>query len=136
MNASQEIEYLKLEVEKLKADRARMAKALQENSYHGRRIQRAYEDALLLAMWRSSGIIPSRRYAKLHNFTQTRWENCVGLLRMARIIVSHRRWVTDDLATIEQRLEIAKQKALENREAYKARLTAHARADPRPKVAR
>ena len=127
MNLSQENEYLKLEVQKLKADRARMAKALQENSCHGRRVQRAYEDALLMAMWRNAGIIPSRRYTKLHKVTQQRFENAVGLLRMARVIVGHRRWATDDLATIEIRLEQAKQRALENREAFLFRLNRHHR---------
>jgi len=127
MNLSQEVEYLKLEIQKLKADRARMTKALQENSCHGRRVQRAYEDALLLAMWRSSGIIPSRRYARLHKFSQHRWENATGLLRMARVLTGHRRWATNDLTTIEARLETAKQRALENRDAYHSRLNAHAR---------
>src|SRR5687767_5351691 len=109
MNAEQQVKYLELEVQKLKAERARLAKALQETSRHGRRVQRAYEDALLLAMWHCSGIIPSRRYARLHKFTQNRWENATGLLRMARIIVGHRRWVQTDLSTIEDRLGQAKQ---------------------------
>jgi hypothetical protein len=125
MDLRQENEYLKLEVQKLKAERARMAKALQETSRHGRRIQRAYEDALLLAMWHCSGIIPSRRYARLHKFTQNRWESATALLRMARIIVGHRRWMQTDLATIEKRLEQAKQRALESREAFFSRLNTH-----------
>jgi hypothetical protein len=127
MTIDQELEYLKLEVQKLKADRARMAKALQENSRHGRRVQKAYDDALLMAMWRQAGIIPSRRYAKLHKFTQQRFENACGLLRMARVLTGHRRWVTSDLATIETRLAQAKQRALENREAFLFRLGPHHR---------
>ncbi len=125
MNAEQQVKYLELEVQKLKAERARLAKALQETSRHGRRVQRAYEDALLLAMWHCSGIIPSRRYARLHKFTQNRWENATGLLRMARIIVGHRRWVQADLGTIEDRLEQAKQRALESKEAFFSRLNRH-----------
>jgi len=127
MNLSQEVEYLKLENQKLRADRARMAKALQENSCHGRRVQRAYEDALLMAMWHCSGIPASRRYARRHKFSQHRWENATGLLRMARVVTGHRRWVTDNLTIIEARLEIAKQRALESRDAYHSRLNAHAR---------
>jgi hypothetical protein len=127
MTIDQELEYLKLEVQKLKADRARMAKALQENSRHGRRIQRAYDDALLLAMWHQGGIIPSRRYARTHKLTQNRWQNAVGLLRMARIVVRHRHWVQTDLATAEKRLEAAKQRALESPEAFFSRLNCHQR---------
>ena len=112
MTIDQELEYLKLENQKLKADRARLSKALQENSRHGRRIQRAYDDALLLAMWHCSGIIPSRRYARLHKFTQNRWENATGLLRMARIIVGHRRWIQADLATIESPIAASKTSSL------------------------
>ncbi len=125
MNLEQQVKYLELEVRKLQAERARLSKALQETSRHGRRVQRAYEDALLLAMWRSSGIIPSRRYAKLHRFTQNRWQNAQALLRMARVIQGHRRWATDNLAVIEKRLETAKQTALASREAFFARLNRH-----------
>jgi hypothetical protein len=127
MNIQQENEYLKLEVEKLKADRARLTKALKETSCHGRRVERAYQDALLLMMWRCSGIIPSRRYAKLHKMTQHRFENACGLLRMARIVVRHRHWVEIDLATAEKRLDQAKQRAIESREAFFSRLNQHAR---------
>ena len=51
MTIDQELEYLKLEVQKLKADRARMAKALQENSRHGREFRKLMTMPSL-AMWR------------------------------------------------------------------------------------
>jgi hypothetical protein len=127
MTIDQELEYLKIEVQKLKADRARLTKALKESSRHGRRVERAYQDALLLAMWRCSGIIPSRRYARLHKITQHRYENACGLLRMARIVTGHRHWVETDLATAEKRLDQARQRAIESREAFFSRLNQHAR---------
>ena len=93
---------------------------------HSTRIETAYQDALMLALWRSQGIIPSRRYALIYGITQNRFENAVGLLRMARIIVNHRTWTTDDLAIVKARLKNAKEYALEVPEAYHARLSTHA----------
>ena len=93
---------------------------------HRTRIETAYQDALLLALWRSQGIMPSRRYAFIYGITQNRFEHAVGLLRMARIIVRHRTWTTDDLTTIKNSLKRAKEYALEVPEAYHARLSTHA----------
>ena len=94
---------------------------------HKTRIETAYQDALMFALWRSQGIVPSRRYALIYGITQNRFENAVGLLRMARIIVSHRTWTTDDPVTIKPRLKNAKEYALEVPEAYHARLSTHAK---------
>jgi hypothetical protein len=94
---------------------------------HKARVEEAYKDAIQLSVWRANGVIPSRRYASIYGITQNRFENAVGLLRMARIIVRHRSWVTEDLQTIKTRLKSAKETALEIPEAYHARLTIHAR---------
>lgn len=94
---------------------------------HQTRIETAYTDALMLAMWRANGIIPSRRYAAIYGMTQNRFENAIGLLRMARIIERHRTWATDDLAAIKARLKRAKEHALEVPDAFFARLTDHAK---------
>ena len=94
---------------------------------HRNRVEEAYKDALLLATWRANGVIPSRRYASIYGITQNRFENAIGLLRMARIIVRNRTWTTDDLATIKHNLKRAKAYALEVPEAYHARLSEHAR---------
>jgi len=94
---------------------------------HTTRIETAYHDALTLAVWRCQGITPSRRDAALYGITQHRFENAVGLLRMARIIVRHRTWTTDDLTTIKHHLKRAKAYALAVPEAYHARLSDHAR---------
>ena len=94
---------------------------------HRTRIETAYQDALTLALWRANGIIPSRRYASVYGITQNRFENAVGLLRVARIIVRHRTWVTDDLATIKINLKIAKDRSIETPEAFFLRLSIHAK---------
>lgn len=57
---------------------------------HQNRVEEAYKDALMLAAWRANGIIPSRRYASLYGISQNRFENAVGLLRLARIVVRRR----------------------------------------------
>jgi hypothetical protein len=89
-----------------------------ENSKHAKRINRAYEDALLFAMWRVSGIMPSRDYAKKQGISQNRYMNALTLLKMARVVVRHHTWEIKDLAVIEQRLNGARQRALEDRAVF------------------
>jgi len=127
MNAEQHIKYLELELTKVKAEAAQLRKKLGENSRHARRVQKAYEDALLLAMWRVSGIIPSRSYTKQQGISQNRFQNATALLKMARVIVRHRHWEVKDLAIIEQRLTTARQRALDDPELFFLRLNHHGR---------
>lgn len=127
MTPELETTYLLHELEQLQQENAKLSKALGEATYHSRRVQLAYEDALLLAQWRSAGIIPSRRYAKYHKMSQRRWQNAVALLRMARIVVGHRRWSTDEVPLIEKRLEQAKIKAQNDQQLFFLRLNRHGR---------
>ena len=66
MNDQQQRRYLEIELVKAKAEAAALRKQLHLNSRHAKRIDRAYEDALLLAAWRAAGIFPSRQHAKKH----------------------------------------------------------------------
>jgi hypothetical protein len=125
LTPEQQIGYLEVELAKAKAEATRLRKALGENGRHSRRIQRAYEDALLLAGWRVAGIIPSRRYAKLFKITQFRYENSFGLLKLARVIRGRRRWVIEDLSTIESKLAKARDRALEDPQAFFLYLNKH-----------
>jgi len=129
MNTEQRIQYLEIELTKARREAANLRKKLGIRNKHYRRIDQAYEDALLLATWKAAGIHPSREYAKRFGITQNRFENSMGLLRLARVVVSHRTWVTDKLEDVESRLQKAKEKALESPEAYKARLNRHANGD-------
>src|SRR5215213_2198019 len=104
MRADQTIKYLQVELAKAKAEAAYLRKKLQLSNRHAKRIDKAYEDALLLATWRAAGIIPSRRYAKCQGFTQNRWQNAVALLKMSRVIQRYYHWATEDLGLIETRL--------------------------------
>ena len=83
-HAEQRIRELSHEVTQLR-------KKLGERGRHAGRVRLAYSDGLLLAQWRSAGIMPSRDFARRHGMTQRRWQNAVGLLRMARVITDYRR---------------------------------------------
>jgi len=126
MTPEQRTKYLEIELAKARREAATLRKKLGVANKHYRRVDQAFEDALLLATWKAAGIYPSREYAKRHGITQNRHENAVGLLRFARIIERHRHWVTDKLEVIEVRLQRAREKALESPEAYRARLNSHA----------
>ena len=125
LTADQKIGYLEAENLKLRRENTRLRKALHENSRHARRIEKAHEDALLLASWRAAGIIPSRRYAGLYEMTQPRFENALGLLKLARVVVRQRHWAITDLTVIEHKLGVAKQKAIEDPSLFFLRMARH-----------
>ena len=126
MNDSQLARYRDQEIRELRAENTALRKKLGETNRHARRVARAYQDALLLATWRAAHIFPSRSYAAHHRMSQRRWQNAIGLLRLARVIEGHRRWVTTDLALVEARLSVARQRAIDTPAAFKARLNGHA----------
>ena len=126
MNGMQQLAYMKHELRKVREENTYLRDRLKETNRHERRTQKAYEDALLLVTWRIAGIIPSRRYAAIHEMSQRRWQNAVGLLRMARVVSRKRHWTTSDLASIDARLRQARQRAAESPEMYFARLNRHA----------
>ena len=126
MNDVQLTRYKDQEIRELKAENTALRKRLGEKSRHARRVARAYQDALLLATWRAAHIPPSRSYAAHHKISQRRWENAIGLLRLARVITGHRRWVTTDLSLVEARLSVARQRAIDSPDTFKARLNGHA----------
>jgi hypothetical protein len=125
LTPEQKIGMLEVELLKAKREAAKLRKALSINSRTHKRIEKAYEDALLLAAWRAAGIIPSRRYAGEYEMTQFRYENAFGLLKFARVIQGHRRWMLDDLATIEAKLARARNRAFEDPPAFFLYLNKH-----------
>jgi hypothetical protein len=127
LSKDQQLGYLQVDNLKLKQENTRLRKALRENSRHARRIEKAYDDALLLATFYSAGIIPSRRYARLKGLSQNRWENSVALLKMARVVERHRRWVVGELEAIEKKLTMARDKALEDPALFFLRANKHCR---------
>lgn len=100
---------------------------MHENGKHARRIDKAYQDALLLSTFYVGGIIPSRRFAKIQGLSQNRWENSIALLKLARVVEGHRRWVAQGLDVIEKKLIIAKGKSLEDPRIFFLRANSHCR---------
>jgi hypothetical protein len=125
MNTEQELRLLKIELEKTRAEANQLRKRLGENNRHKRRIDRAYDDALLMVFWWSVGIRPSRRFAALYGINQYRWENAVGLLRMARIMQGRSRWTKVEVEQAEKRLTAAKERALLDSQLFFLRLNKH-----------
>ena len=108
------------------AEIAALRQRLHLNSRHAKRIDQAYADARRFATWQAAGIPASRAYAQRQGISQNRWENALGLLRMARIVVRQRHWATCELTLIEARLAKAKADALQYPDAFRARLNRHA----------
>jgi len=124
MNELQQTRYAEQENRELRHENALLRKKLRETGRHARRVQQAYKDALLLAEWRAVRIFPSRAYARYQGISQRRWQNATALLRLARVL-DGRKWKATELAIIEQRLELAKQRAIEAPDAFRARLPRH-----------
>lgn len=125
MNNELAVKLLKIEVHDLRMEIVRLRRKAQEVGSHARRIEKAYRDALQLALWAAAGVPPSRSYAERHGMSQRRWENATALLRQARVLVGHRRWATKDAGLVELKLERARLLATEDEHAYKARHVRH-----------
>ncbi|CAN5771833.1 hypothetical protein BH10CHL1_BH10CHL1_24330 [soil metagenome] len=124
MNIEQELAYSKHALAEALAENAQLRKKLSENSRHARRVRQAYQDALLLSLWRAGGIIPSRRFAEAHGITRRRWQNAVALLRIARVIVRDRTWQILDATIIQARLDKAMENAIDVPGAFHCRMPA------------
>src|SRR5215204_2610278 len=98
--------HLALEVIRLREENAQLRKAMRINGRHARRIQRAYDCALMLATWHIGFLDTSRGFARSQGMAQRQWENGVALLKLARVI-SGQRWRVHDLPTIERALQRA-----------------------------
>lgn len=119
--------YLMVENERLRAENAALRKALRVNGRHARRIQRAYDAALQLALWHVAHLPTSRQFARQNGMGQRQWENGTALLRMARVCDHRGHWAAHDLATIEAALQRAHVGANAAPEAYFARGPRHMR---------
>lgn len=118
--------HLQLEIDRLKYENAKLRKALKVNGRHARRLQRAYDTALLLATWHVAHLPVSRAFARSHGVGQRSWENAIALLRLARVV--HRQtWRMHDIATIERALARAQERANAAPEVYFLHVAKHGR---------
>lgn len=109
------------------AELARLRRRVNEHGAHGKRVQRAYRDALLLAELAIAYLPTTRPFAEEHaGITHARWENARALMKLARVH-NGRHWLVHDLATIERQLSKAVETSMQTPEAFKARLPKHAR---------
>ncbi len=118
---------LRHELRIARAELARLRRRLNENGAHGKRVDRAYHDALLLAGFHIGYLPTTRAYAyETAGITNGRWENARALLRLAKVH-NGRRWLMADLMAIEAALSKAKEVALDAPNAFRGRLPKHAR---------
>ena len=116
--------HLEIELLRLRDENAQLRKALRINGRHARRMQRAYDCALLLATWHVGFLETSRDFAKAQGMSQRGWENGIALLKLARVVNGHK-WRVHDMATIERALQRALDRALETPESYFAWCNRH-----------
>lgn len=121
-----ENKHIELELLRLRDENAKLRKALRINGRHSRRIQRAYESALQLAIWHVGFLDTSRGFAKSQRMSQRTWEGAMALLRLARV-VNGRRWEAHDIATIERALQRAQDRALQTPPTFFMWLSKHRR---------
>ena len=118
-------EHLEIELLRLRAENAQLRKALRINGRHARRMQRAYDCALLLATWHVAYLPTSRDYAQAQGMGQRGWEAGMALLKLARIVTGQK-WRIHDLPTIERALQKAQDTALAAPESFFAWSNRHA----------
>jgi hypothetical protein len=116
--------HLELELLRLRQENSELRKALRINGRHARRIQRAYDAALMLATWHVGFLDTSRSFAMANGVSQRSWENAMALLKLARVVNGHR-WRVHDLAVIESALQRAQDRALETPESFFAWCNKH-----------
>lgn len=123
----QRVRVLESQLRVANAEIAKLRRRAGANGAHGKRLDRAYADALLLAQLHLGFLATSRRSAEeCAELSRNRHQNAVALLRLARCH-NGRQFLHHDLATIEERLAKAKDLALEAPDAYRARLPKHER---------
>ncbi|GIV77450.1 MAG: hypothetical protein KatS3mg050_1844 [Litorilinea sp.] len=120
-------DHVAVELARLRAENARLRRALRINGRHSRRVQRAYDAALLLATWHVAYLDTTRAACRGRGMPQRQWENGMALLRLARVVDERGRWLVHDLATVEPALQRARDRAVEVPEALFARGPRHMR---------
>ena len=118
-----EIKALRVEVERLRTENAKLHRNAGRQSAFIGKLRRAHDDAVLFLSLRAGGITPSREYcADTLGIGRRRWQWAMALLRLAKLINRD----PADPASLDL-LERAKSEALDNPLSLKVRLTRHGR---------
>lgn len=118
-----EISALKVEVERLRAENARLHRNADRQAAFVAKVERAHADAWLFLALRAAGITPSRQYAAKHlAMSRRRWQWAVAMLKLAKL---YRKDSTDPTAVAQ--LDKARADALATPQVIKVRLTRHGR---------
>lgn len=122
-----EVSALRVEVERLRAENAKLHRNAGRQAAFVAKVGRAHADALLFLSLRAGGITPSRDYcAETLGIGRRRWQWAVGLLKLARLYY-HDPAAPKGPPTVVERLDTAKTDALSNPIALRVRLTRHGR---------
>lgn len=122
------IDRLQDELRTLKLINRKLWRRVAEDGRHGRRVRRAHTDAMhIVALGIGYGVLlPSRAMVGEHGISQRRWENAIALMRMARLVTLRPgrgyAWATGDVGTITARIDTALDQAIDQPEAFRARL--------------
>lgn len=118
-----ELSALRVELERLRAENARLHRNAGRQAAFVAKVERAYADAWLFLTLRTAGITPSRKYAaKTLGIGRRRWQWAVAMLKLAKL---YRKDSTDPTALAQ--LDKAKADALATPQVIKVRLTRHGR---------
>lgn len=117
--------HLAIELERLRRENARLRAALAVNSRYARRIQRARDAALQMALWHVGYLETSRAACTARGMAHRQWENGTALLRLGRAIDNHGRWRLHDLPGIQGAIDKAAERAAEDPAAFFLRGNKH-----------
>lgn len=126
MTTELEIEQMRVELERLRAENAKLLRKAGRRAAFVAKVERAHTDAVFLLSLRAGGITPSRQYcAERCGMGRRRWQLAVALLKCARLY--KRDTVDQALALI--RLDQARTEVLAAPVLLRKKLTAHGRDD-------
>lgn len=126
VTVEQREKWLDYTVERLDKENQQLRRRLRLSSRHARRVQRAFEDAHLLATLHVAYLPTERAHALRRGLTKRRWELAIGLLRMARVH-NGTSWDSHSPDVIARRLEKALEKALDDPRMYRLYLPKYLR---------
>ena len=118
-----EIRALRVEVERLRAENARLYRNAGRRAAFIAKVERAHSDALLFLSLRAAGITPKRAYcADELGMGRRRWQWAIAMLKLARLYDHDK----NDPTAIA-RLDQARAAALNDPNVIRVRLTRHGR---------